>query len=812
MPQSRRLKQTQASILRRGLPVASGLIAAVPVAYAQQSTTAGGLEEIIVTAQKREESLQNVPLSIQAIDSTKLEQLQVKEFTDYVKYMPSVSYTSLGPGFSLPYFRGVASGENNNHSGPQPSVGMYLDEQPITTIQGALDIHMYDIARVEALAGPQGTLYGASSQAGTIRIITNKPDPSAFASGYGLEVNSVEHGGMGYVAEGFVNLPISNSAAVRLVGWARHDAGYIDNVAAERVYQSTGACISNRKNPPAGCVSTQEHPEDDFNDVDTYGARAALKIDLNDNWSVTPQVMGQKQEAKGAFWFDAGLDELEIAHFYPDTSEDKFVQGALTVEGRIGNFDLVYAGAYLKREDEVDADYSDYTFWYDECCSYVGLYWGDSVGDPLPDPSQYIDGSDAYKRWSHELRISSPREARVRFVGGLFYQDQEHEIFQNYQVTGLGGYLSDGEFFSIVDPNWPNTLWLTNQLRKDEDKAVFGELSFDFTEQLTATVGARYFETENSIRGFFGFMSENYSSNYGVAKCEGVPQPANPYKGSPCENINDSIDDSGSVFKGNLTYRFTDDKLMYATYSEGFRPGGINRNNTVEPYKPDYLYNYEIGWKTTWLDNTLRFNGAIFHEKWDDIQYSFLPPGGSGLTVIRNAGGAEIDGIEADLTWAAPFEGLTVSGGFSWLDAKMTDDYVPGRDDDPPNLTPEAFEGDRLPVTPEFKANLTARFQFDLGGRSSFAQAGAVYNSDTYSDLTRFDRETVGKNPSYTLVDLSTGMNFGSLAVELYVNNVFDEIGQNSAFVGCATDTCGPQPYYAPAQPRTIGLKISQEF
>jgi outer membrane receptor protein involved in Fe transport len=224
------------------------------------------------------------------------------------------------------------------------------------------------------------------------------------------------------------------------------------------------------------------------------------------------------------------------------------------------------------------------------------------------------------------------------------------------------------------------------------------------------------------------------------------------------------------------------------------------------------LYNYEIGWKTTWLDNTLRFNGALFHEKWDDIQYSFLPPGGSGLTVIRNAGGAEIDGIEAELTWAAPVEGLTVSGGFSWLDAKMTDDYVPGRDDDPPDLTPEAFEGDRLPVTPEFKANLTARLQFDLGGRSSFAQAGAVYNSDTYSDLTRFDRETIGKNPSYTLVDLSTGMNFGSLAVELYVNNVFDEIGRNSAFVGCATDTCGPQPYYAPAQPRTIGLKFSQEF
>ena len=301
MQRSRRLKLAQDMILRRGLPMATGLLAAVPVAYAQQGTTSGGLEEIIVTAQKREESMQTVPISIQAIGTERLEQLQVKDFNDYVKFLPSVSYTSLGPGFSLPYFRGVASGENNNHSGPSPSVGMYLDEQPITTIQGALDIHMYDIARVEALAGPQGTLYGASSQAGTIRIITNKPDPTGFAAGYGLEGNFVNEGGTGYLAEGFVNLPISANAAVRLVGWVRHDAGYIDNVAGERTYQSTGACITNVQSPSAGCVSTPQRPESDFNDVDTYGARAALRIELNDNWSITPTLMGQNQEVERQF-------------------------------------------------------------------------------------------------------------------------------------------------------------------------------------------------------------------------------------------------------------------------------------------------------------------------------------------------------------------------------------------------------------------------------------------------------------------------------------------------------------------------------
>jgi iron complex outermembrane receptor protein len=245
---------------------------------------------------------------------------------------------------------------------------------------------------------------------------------------------------------------------------------------------------------------------------------------------------------------------------------------------------------------------------------------------------------------------------------------------------------------------------------------------------------------------------------------------------------------------------------MYATYSEGFRPGGINRNNSVPPYKPDYLKNYEIGWKTTWGGNTFRFNGAIFHEDWNDIQYSFLPPSGSGLTVIRNAGSATIDGIESDLTWA-PTQGLTISGGFSYLDAKLSSNYVPD-----PEAPPEAFKGDRLPVTPEFKANLTGRYEFPIGNLDGFAQAAVVYNGDTYSDLTRADRAAFGKNPAYTIADVSGGVTMGKMTLQLYINNVFDELARTSAFSGCATSVCGVQPYYVPNRPRTIGLKFSQEF
>ena len=185
------------------VPLAAVLAASMPVAVAQESE--GVLETIVVTAQKRQEDIQDVPVSIQALGSEKLEELHVANFEDYAKFLPSVSYQTLGPGFAQVYMRGVASGGDGNHSGSLPSVGMYLDEQPITTISGSLDIHMYDIARVEALAGPQGTLYGASSQAGTVRIITNKPDPSAFASGYSVEANAIDGGGIGHVVEGFAN-------------------------------------------------------------------------------------------------------------------------------------------------------------------------------------------------------------------------------------------------------------------------------------------------------------------------------------------------------------------------------------------------------------------------------------------------------------------------------------------------------------------------------------------------------------------------------------------------------------------------------
>ncbi len=780
-------------------------------AYAQ--TTSGGLEEIVVTAQKRTEDLQSVPVSIQAFSTQRLQELNIQRFDDYVRFMPSVSYQTLGPGFAAVYMRGVASGGDGNHSGSLPSVGIYLDEQPITTIQGALDVHLYDIQRVEALAGPQGTLYGASSQAGTLRIITNRPDASAFDASYGLEVNSVDGGGMGYLAEGMVNLPINDRTAVRLVGWHRHDAGYIDNVYGERTYPTSGITVSNDR-----------FVDDNYNEADTTGARAALQLDLNDNWTITPQVMAQRQETNGSWAYDTTVGELEISHRRPETSDDSWVQAALTVEGKISNLDLIYAGSYLKRDVDTESDYSDYSYWYDTLLGY-GAYWYDDDGVPI-DPTQYIQGKDRYNRYTHELRLASDADQRFRFVLGAFVQRQEHDIQQRYMIDGLGSQISV--------TGWEDTIWLTKQLRVDKDWALFGEFTFDFTDKLSGTVGARYFDSDNSLKGFFGY-SEGYSGRTGEAACPGGDHTTAPdFKGAPCKVFDKTTKEDGITPRVNLTYKFTEEAMVYATYSEGFRPGGINRRGTLPPYEADWLTNYELGWKSTWFDNRLRWNGAVFSQKWDDFQFSIL--GANGLTEVRNAGQAQIDGVEMDVTFQATDQ-FGISAGIAYLDSELADDFCgfvnadgkpqqsPCVDGDGNVLPPQAPEGTTLPVTPEWKANATARYEFNVANFDSYVQGSVIYSSEREADLRTivtptdyglidplYVREVLGQLPSYTVADLAAGFGKDDWRLELFVQNVFDERAEVGRFAQCLEEVCGQEIYVVPQRPRTIGLKFSQEF
>jgi iron complex outermembrane recepter protein len=762
------------------LKLSSVLLATTALSSVGPALADGQIEKVTVTAQKRSQALQDVPAAVQVLSTKKLEELQVSDIGDFSKFLPNVTIQPTSPGFVGVYMRGVASGENRNHSGPMPSVGTYIDEIPITTIQGALDIHVYDIQRVEALAGPQGTLYGANSQSGTIRIITNKPDTAEFAAALSGEVNAVEHGGIGGSLEGYVNVPLSDNAAIRIVGWNKYDAGYIDNVPGTRLYPASGVLDDNF-----------DRVEDNYNDVETYGARMALKIDLDDSWTVTPTVMGQDQKSNGIFSYDPAIGDLEVTHWFPETGHDRWYMAALTVEGKIANLDMTVASGYLNRTVDTQSDYADYGFFYDTVLGYGSYFTSDGVipGGTLINPAQRIIGRDGYTKESHELRFASPGDDRFRFIAGLFYQRQVHDIYQRY--------ILDGFFPGHSVTTLPDTIWLTSQKRIDIDKAVFGEISFDITDKLTATGGLRFFRSENSLEGFFGF-SGAFGAAYGVPLLgEGSCFAPGTTRDAPCTNLNKLTEEDGHTHRLNLSYKFDDDRMVYATWSTGYRPGGVNRRGTLPPYDSDFLTNYEIGWKTMLADGKLRFNGAIFWEEWEDFQFSFL--GLNGLTQIQNAGQATIKGIETDIVWVVA-DNFTLSGSATLLDTEF---------EGGPGFPPAVSE---LPVVPNFKANLIGRYTFDLYGWPSYAQAALVHSADSGIDLRAVESAIIGRLPSYTLVDLSTGFDTGQFTVDIFLNNVFDERALLGRYTECAIQTCGGQPYDTPQQPRTFGLKVGHRF
>jgi outer membrane receptor protein involved in Fe transport len=818
-----------------------------PPPQVQQQQTARGVpdqNEIIITATKREENLQNVPISVNVLGSRKLDQLNISNFEEYTKQLPSVSYQNFGaPGFTVVYMRGIATGGDGNHSGSLPSVGSYLDEQPITTIGGTLDVHIYDIARIESLAGPQGTLFGASSEAGTIRIITNKPDLNSMYGRVDGELNKVTHGGVGGKLEGMINVPIGSSMAFRAVAFYQHDAGYIDNVFGERILcgdpiidPDTGGVI--------GCVhngiriENSEFVKNNFNDTTTYGGRAALKIDLDDNWTILPTFMYQKSKTNGVFWEDEGLGDLQTQRFQNEVAKDRFWQAALTIEGKIANFfDVTYAGAYMDRPRFATSDYTDYTVAYDTYYeSYGGLanyfYFRDNAGNII-NPRQHIVGTDHFKKLSQELRVATPSDKPIRAIVGAFYQDQKNHIFQDYLIDDLATSLSV--------TGYPGTLWLTNQKREDKDYALFGEVNWDVTSTVTLTGGLRFYKFDNTLYGFAGFgpYPNPVFSHTGESRCltvNGLPSFLDP--GAPLAQGNSGLDipcydvadvdangkavprrskGTGHIHRLNAQWKPQENLMFYATWSRGFRPGGINRQPDTPPYAPDFLTNYELGWKTTFLGSRIRWNGAIYHQKWEGIQFSYLGP--NSLTVVQNGRNANINGIETDFNYIQGGLSLTLSAAYthaktsgnichaalvvdpspdcSGLDSRGRPDFI---------VVPS---GTRLPITPRFKGAATARYTWPMWSGHTHVQGVLAYQGSAPSDLDPAQNELIGKIKASTLVDLFLGYDWGNYSAELFTTNVFDERNQVSRLVVCSICT---QVKIIPGRPRTFGLRLGAKF
>ncbi|MEQ7872445.1 TonB-dependent receptor [Sphingomonas sp. ASV193] len=802
-------------------------------------------QEIVVTATKREESLQNVPISVQALGTKKLDQLNITNFEQYTKQLPSVSFQTSAPGSTVVYMRGVATGGDGNHSGSLPSVGSYLDEQPITTIGGTLDVHIYDVARIESLAGPQGTLFGASSEAGTIRIITNKPELGRTSGRLDVDLNKVDHGATGGNIEGMINLPVSPNIAFRGSAFWQRDAGYIDNVAGTRSYAYT----DGNGDPQAINVSNAGLVRKNFNPNTTYGGRAALKIDLDDNWTATPTLMYQHQSNKGVFFEDADLAPLQTQRFFPEVSREHFTQAALTVEGKIANFDITYAGAYLDRPTYSTSDYTDYTDAYNayyQGFGYLGIldyqHYVDNAGNVI-DPRQHITGTNHFRKMSHELRIASPKDNPFRVIAGAFLQRQSNDIFQNYIVDNLADSLSV--------PGYPGTIWLTKQKRVDRDWALFGEATYDVTPTVTLTAGGRLFKYRNTLFGFAGFGPDNpggFSSGYNRCLTADGSQlrqgtgaaliTTGGVDGTPCTNVGNVVDGKvvpresrghGFIHRLNAQWKPSKAVMLYATWSRGFRPGGINRAPSAPAYQPDYLTNVELGLKTTLLGGRAHWNAAVYHQIWRSFQFSFL--GANSLTIIQNGRDARINGIETDANYS--YDGLSLSAAAAYTDARTRQNICKSSQDPSPDCSAAddyvvAPGGTRLPVTPRFKVSANARYSWplqSLGSANAHVQASVSHQSsaaadirsNVYNDFAPGDylstvndpNQFLGRVKASTLFDLATGLDWAKYNVEVYVANVTDERNELTRFVSCSI--CS-RTHIVVGRPRTFGIRFGAKF
>ncbi|MBT8443289.1 MAG: TonB-dependent receptor, partial [Gammaproteobacteria bacterium] len=684
-------------------------------ANAQQTEQTRGLEEITVTATRVEESLQDVPIAISALGGDDIAELGITNFSDYVLQLPSVTAGGSGPGQNTIYIRGIASTTPNlttaGVAGLAPNVAFYLDDQPLAQPGRNLDVYAADLQRIEVLSGPQGTLFGASSQAGNVRLITNKPDPSATFGSIRVGAGSVSDGDSNTNIEAMINVPLSETFAVRGVVYHDKKGGWIDNVSGtvnasesarfrpEGTPRANGVPVSAQR---AGFQGTADLSGvtfleatnsslvgEDINETTYTGGRISGRWDINDEWRLDLAYMTQDIESDGVFFADPNLGDLEIQRYSPDKIDDSFDNFSWTVTALFGELEAIYTGAFTDRETEQVVDYTDYLFVGQYLPYYIcdtSVVYPGYTGDPAPTgncyaPNLFVASSTDVEVQTHEFRFSTNQAERWRVTAGAFYSDLElkerndftypgstsvigingsvgfpdNYPLTNTAVTGDVGSAFPG-YFSDPGPFPAEVVFRNDILRTDEQVGVFGEFSYDFSDQWSVTLGARYYDIEVDFEGSANSSFCNielFGTGFQDNQCGGTNisdqyRPDNT-KGAPDKAVAD-----GTIFKATLEWRPTDEQMYYVTWSEGFRPGLLNRpggaagpNNFTVPFEldTDDVTNIELGLKSDFFDGTFRLNGALFFVDIEKLQTTIFDPSITNLFFSDNAADAEVTGI-----------------------------------------------------------------------------------------------------------------------------------------------------------------------
>ena len=662
---------------------------------------------------------------------------------------------------------------------------------------------------------------------GTLRIITNQPKLDKWEGGIDVEGNKFGPGAAGGKVEGFINVPIGQNAALRASAFYQHDGGYIDNVYGERIYTQAHTLSDGSVADVNGAYNNSKYVKNNFNDVNTAGGRAALKVDLNENWTVTPAIMYQNLITHGTFLYGplghqsdpatAPLGDLQVHDFTPDRTTDDWYMASMTINGKLSNWDITYSGSYFDRRQDITADYSYFTVAYDQL--YTDYTYFSHNGTAI-DPSQTYHSHDKYTKFSQELRISSPGHDRFRVTAGLFMQRQTDAHIADYIVNGLS---TSDQAAGIQIPGAPgDDVYYTNFNRVDRDYAMFGEASYDIIDHVTLTGGIRGFIADNTLNGFSGSQSGFYHAGAAL----GCAASTTVFT---CPNIDKKLVESGETHKISLKWQVDPTKMLYATYSTGFRPGGNNRAAYVQvgnvykeqsppPFNADKLTNYEIGWKTSLFDHKLRFNGAVFLENWNNVQYA--QPGVLGIIFTMNASEARSKGVEAELAWRV-VHGLTLSASGTYVDAKLAKDftcpltagcgyYLNGN---PVNLgSVIAPAGTRLPVTPKVKVSATARYETKLADFDAFLQGGLTYQGDVPNSLRPDYQAVLGSSAAFTTADFSAGIAKDQWTLSTFISNAFDVRGALSKNLACSSTPCLTYARSYITKPQQFGLRAGYKF
>ena len=803
------------------------------------------LEEITVTARKREESLQQIPFSIQALPEAQLKKMGASAMADYARFIPSMSWTETSPGLSTIVFRGIrVSGGPLSHA----SSAVYVDEFPITSMGSQPDPYLVDIQRVEALAGPQGTLFGASAQSGTLRIVTNKPSFDGIEAVADISGYTGGESEVGYEVSGVLNLPlVEDKFAVRIVGFSAKEAGYIDNIFGHTPDTHSWATMA----ADAGTIDNSAIVEDDWNDVDYTGGRISALWNMNENWSATATFMTQKTEVHGGYNdYNEALGNLQTIAFNTNTRSDDWQAASLVIEGNIGNLNLVSATSYYEREYH---DLTDRTLYHKHWSTlYCSSNWAANPNYYFQDPAdgtvtawpRYCwgptgqsdittvqGGGDWEDKISQEFRLTYDGED-YSWLLGLFIEDsnddwdrrwgmptsnsyQDSVSLLYWEIGGGSTWGASGSGYGVGA--FPNATapWYDQDYTNWKQKALFGEFTWRIDDQWTATVGGRAFERETTKR----YHVENPEGN--------------------TANIGGNSEGSGTasdfVPKLVLSYQMNDSKMMYGLITRGFRAGGANRarGNIYYPltYDADMLTNYEVGAKTMWANGTFQANVSLFNMQWDDYQLevvdpSFLrcddpnavdPCGSPWQTVVGNAGEASSQGVEATFVWL-PSDGLEIGLNMLRMNAQTDNDVdTNGR----PGA--EIPEGARLPLSAELKASLYASYTWPATffEGDMFARLQWAYTGDRETQIRQNDPSEVSPHRTlgaYNIADFRIGMVGDDWEINVFLDNLTDEraeIATANAFehlFSSAADGVSSYHRIYTNRPREIGVRYMKRW